>query len=211
MLGGGERRVNEQRVTGRRGLVVGLMVAVAVGLAVGALTAYAQGWLGDSTSSLANSAGPWSLAAFLVARFNRRLAPAVIGAMLTLGFCEVGYALATNVRGGTNSTSTVVFWMTAALLAGPPLGVAGSWSVSEGVRRGLGVSVIGGVLLGEGVYGWTTLAETTEWRYWMVETVIGAAIVVVATARSRWPRDAALVLALGSLTAGVVLAAGRLV
>lgn len=39
-------------------IVVGLAAAIAVGLAVGALTAYAQGWLSDETTSLANSA--WS-------------------------------------------------------------------------------------------------------------------------------------------------------
>ena len=195
----------------QRHVVLGMSTAAAVGLAVGVFTAYAQGWLGDSTASLANSAGPWSLAAFLVARFNRRLPAAIAAAMLTLACCELGYALATTVRGGTNSSSTVLFWLTAAALAGPPLGIAGSWSVSTGVRRGLGWSVIGGVLLGEGVYGWTTVADTTDWRYWAVETVVGSAIVVVAVVRSAWPRGVALTCALGCLTAGVVFAAGRLV
>jgi hypothetical protein len=83
----------------------GLPLAVAIGLAVGALTAYGQGWLGDATTSLANSAGPWSVAAFLVARYSRRVVPAVAAAMLTLAFCEFGYVLATHVRGGAVSAS----------------------------------------------------------------------------------------------------------
>jgi Family of unknown function (DUF6518) len=193
-----------------RGLGIGLSAAVAVGVGVGALTAYGQGWLSDASTSLANSAGPWSVAAFLVARYNRRVAPAVVAAMLTLACCELGYMFATELRGGTNATSTVMFWLTAAVLAGPPLGVAGAWSTDTGLRRGVGWSVLGGVLLGEGLYGWATVADTTDWRYWMVELVIGAVVISFAAARTRWPLHGTLTLATGALTATVVFAFGRL-
>lgn len=198
--------------TRRPGLAAGpgLAAAVAVGLLVGALTAYAQGWLGDSTSSLANSAGPWSVAAFLVARANRRLVTAIVAAMLTLACCELGYAIATDVRGGSNSTTTVMFWLVAALLAGPPLGIAGAWSTRRGVRSGVGFAVIGGVLIGEGVYGWTTVADTTDWRYWAVEAVIGAVVVVVAVVRCERLRHALVAVVTAMATAGVVFVAGRI-
>ena len=194
----------------RRRLAIGLSAAVIVGAGVGAFTAYGQGWLGDSTTSLVNSAGPWSVAAFLVARYNRRVVPSVVAAMITLACCELGYVVATAVRGGNSSSSTVAFWLTAAALAGPPLGVAGSWSSEAGSRRAVGVSSIGGVLLGEGVYGWSTLSDTTDWRYWAVEAIIGAAVIVYAVARARRPRAATLALAAGVATAAVVLGAGRL-
>jgi hypothetical protein len=188
----------------------GLAVALAVGLGVGALTAYGQAWLSDSTTSLVNSAGPWSVAAFLVARYNRRVPAAVVAAMVTLAFCELGYALATELRGGTNATSTVMFWLTAAVLAGPPLGIAGAWSTETGLRHGVGLSVLGGVLLGEGLYGWTTIADTTDWRYWAIELVVGALVIAFAAARSQWPLHATLALAVGLLTAAVVFGFGRL-
>jgi Family of unknown function (DUF6518) len=194
----------------RPGLLRGLSAAVAVGLGVGVLTAYGQGWLSDATTSLANSAGPWSVTAFLVARYNRRLAPAVVAAMLTLACCELGYVLATELRGGTNARSTVVLWLTAAVLAGPPLGVAGAWSTEAGLRHGVGLSVVGGILLGEGLYGWSTIADTTDWRYWMIEVVIGALVILFVAARSQWPLHATLTIATGVLTAGVVFAFGRL-
>ncbi len=190
--------------------MVDLAVAIAVGLAVGALTAYGQAWLSDTTTSLANSAGPWSVAAFLVARRSRRVPIAVAAAVLTLASCEVGYALATDIRGGTNSTSTIVFWLMAAVLAGPPLGIAGAWSSTEGWRRGVGIAVIGGVLVGEGVYGWTTVADTTDWRYWAVETVVGLVVVAIAAVRSRRPRHGLTTMATATLTAAVVFIAGRL-
>ena len=189
---------------------VGWAVAVGLGLAAGAFAAYGQAWLSDATSSLANSAGPWSLVAFLVARYNRRLIPAVVAAMLTLASCELGYVLATDFRGGTNSSSTITFWMVAAVLAGPPLGVAGSWATKGGLRRSLGFAVIGGVLIGEGLYGWTTVADTTDWRYWAVESALGAAIVAVLAVRSHWPRHTFATLAAAGATALVVFSVGRL-
>jgi hypothetical protein len=191
--------------------VVGLTVAIATGVLIGGLTAYGQGWLSDATTSLANSAGPWSLAAFLVARYNRRVVTAAIAAMLTLASCELGYAIATELRGGSNSTTTVTFWLIAAALAGPPIGIAGAWSTGRGLRRGIGFAVIGGVLLGEGLYGWTTVAETTDWRYWAVESLIGIAIISMAVKRSQWPRHALATIAVATVTAATVIAFGRLV
>lgn len=195
-----------------------LGTAALVGLVVGVLTAYGQGWLGDSLGSLANSAGPWSLAAFVVGRAVRpsRLAVAVPAAMLTLACCEFGYALATIVRGGSNSTATIVFWLTAAVLAGPPLGLAATWSrtpIGEGDwRRGAGIGAVAGVLVGEGVYGWTTVADTTDWRYWAVETALGAAIavaVVMWALRHRRYGCTGFAVAAALAAAVVVFATGR--
>ena len=69
----------------------GLSAAVAVRIGLGVVTAYGQEWLSDTTASLANSAGPRSLAAFLVARFHRRPLPAA-AAVLTLACRELGDA-----------------------------------------------------------------------------------------------------------------------
>lgn len=187
-----------------------LAIAAVVGLAVGASTAYAQGWLTTGLGSLANSAGPWSLAAFLVARYARRVPVAVPAAMVALICCELGYAIATNVRGGSNATSTVTFWLIAAVIAGPPLGIAGAWSTRRGPSGGIGFGVIAGVLIGEGIYGWTTVADTTDWRYWAIETLIGVGIVVVAVRQHRLTTSRALAIAAAFATAIVVFGAARL-
>lgn len=190
-----------------------LGAAVVVGCAVGVLTAYGQGWLGDTAGSLANSAGPWSIAAFVVARSARRVLPAVAAAVVTLVCCEIGYAIATEIRGGSNASSTVVFWLTAAVLAGPPLGIAAAWSTGRGIRRSVGFAVVGGVLAGEGIYGWTTVADTTDWRYWAVETLLGVAITaVVATValRRRRRTDAAAAITTAAVVTVVVFAVARL-
>lgn len=192
-------------------LRVSLPLAVAVGLAVGFLTAYGQGWLGDSTGSLANSAGPWSVPTFLVAVYVRRVLPAIAAAVVTLACSEIGYVIATEIRGGSSSTRTIVFWLTASLLAGPPLGVAGAWARRGGLLGGIGFAVIAGVLIGEGWYGWTTVADTTDWRYWAVELSLGvAAVVALAVRARRRPAEVAAVLGMAGAAAVVVFAAGRL-
>ena len=207
----GVQSARSSRTVGDPPPVEGLSVAILVGFTVGVLTAYGQDWLSDSTSSLANSAGPWSLAAFLVARYNRRLLAAVAAAVLTLVCCEVGYVITTVMRNGSAATSTVVFWLTASLLAGPPLGVAGAWSSGRGLRRQIGFGVIGGVLIGEGAYGWTTISDTTDWRYWALELLVGVGFVVALAARSRRVRDALVVVTIAALTAAIVFSVARMV
>jgi hypothetical protein len=192
-----------------------------VGLFVGGLTAYAQGWLADGVGSIANSAGPWALAAFLVARRATATRGAVLSAVGTLAMCEAGYALATVVRGGSNSSLTVVFWLTAAVLAGPPLGVAAAWTArtarasvddrSKVVRCALGWGVLAGVLIGEGVYGLARLTDTTNRWYWSVEVALGVAVLAASSWRARPPRLFALgfTAAMAAVVALVVFVAAR--
>ena len=186
--------------------------AVVVGGAVGVLTAYGQGWLGDGLGSLANSAGPWAVAATAVAVVARRPVAAVFVATLVLICCELGYAVTTIVRGASNGTSTVVLWLLAALLAGPPLGLAAAWGRSTGgvSRRAIGRAVLPGVLVGEAIWGLAMVADTTSPAYWSVELLVGLAAIVTATItaarRSTRPGPmVALTMATAAATAGVVL------
>ena len=185
-----------------------VLVSLAAGLLVGALTSPLQGWLADSASSLANSAGTWSLVAFLVARRSPNAAVGALVGAVTLAMCELGYVLATEVRGGSNATSTVAFWIAAAILAGPPLGVAALWSrASHPLRLGAGFGVISGVLFGEGIYGLTKISDTTDWRYWSVEIAVAAGIVCWAALRNRSGRVIGSCIAVAGAAAVVVYAA----
>jgi hypothetical protein len=195
----------------------GCVVALVVGLAVGALTAYAQGWLSDGLGSLANSAGPWSLFAFLVAMLTRRPAVAAIWAAVVLATCELGYAVATQIRGGSNARSTVAFWLAAAVIAGPPLGVSGAWTRQKDWWFGAstGPAVLAGVLIGEPIYALTTIADSTTPAYWLAELAVGITVVTLTVvrivARDLRPRSAVPVcVATTGLVAVVVLATARL-
>jgi hypothetical protein len=181
------------------------LVAVIGGLVVGALTSPLQGWLADSASSLANSAGTWSLFAFLVAKRSPKVAIGAGVAAISLAMCELGYVISTEVRGGSNAISTVVFWIAAAFLAGPPLGVAATWSrQSNPRRRGAGFGVMSGVLLGEGIYGLIQISDTTDWRYWMAEILVSAGIVGWVAFRTRSVRVISGCLAMTGAAAAVV-------
>ena len=183
--------------------VVGL--AVVVGLVVGMATSPAQGWLTDATRSLSNSAGPWSLAAFVVARASRRPALAALLASITLATCELGYVIASELRDIPSATSTVVFWITAALLAGPPLGIAAAWTRSSSQWRiGAGYGVVAGVLIGEAVYGLTQIRDTTEPVYWVLEALCGVAVIVFVAVRHPHLSSVASTLAVASAAAVVV-------
>ena len=138
-------------------------------------------------------------------RLSRR--GALTGAV-TLAMCELGYVLATEVRGGSNATSTVAFWIAAAILAGPPLGVAALWSrASRPLRRGAGFGVISGVLIGEGVYGLTKISDSTDWRYWSAEIAVAAVIVGWVALRNRSVRVIGSCIAVAGAAAVVVFAA----
>jgi hypothetical protein len=55
--------------------------------------------------------------------------------------------------------------------------------------------VVSGVLIGEGVYGLTVIADTTYPPYWWVQMAVGAALLgwgVVRRVRGTWPIVTAL-------------------
>jgi hypothetical protein len=156
-----------------RAVLRSAVVAIAA-LALGVLTAYAQAWLPQQMSSLANSAGSWALVAFALSLMatSGRLA-AVFGAASLLGLLA-GYVLGAEVRGYPSSNTTVVFWGTAALLAGPLLGLSAHWvKTRRDLLAATGVGAVSGVLIGEGIYALTHIADTTYPPYWWGEIVVG--------------------------------------
>ena len=123
------------------------------GLLVGALTAVGQGVLPSELGSLANSAGSWSLAAFLLALVDRvPWRGAILGA-LALAAMVVGYAVATQVRGFPVSTRLVVFWGLAAVTVGPALGVGRLDRGPDRMRRALAAGLLGGIRSGRASTG----------------------------------------------------------
>ena len=169
-----------------------------VAFTLGVLTAYAQGWLPEQVGSLANSSGSWALAAFLLAMLPRKPALAALAGTVCLIALLVGYIVGADVRGFPSSGSLIVFWGTAAVVAGPLLGLGGWWVKNRpGPLAALGVGAISGVLVGEGVYGLTFVADTTSPPYWWGSIAAGLALLVAVGAASRLPRRGDLGLALG--------------
>jgi hypothetical protein len=183
---------------------VRLILVAIVGLALGALTAYGQDWLPSKLGSLANSSGPWALVAFGLALLlaTEMRGAAMIGSLALLALL-VGYVLGSDARGYSSGTALVAFWGAAALLAGPLVGIGGYWARSgEGLRPALGIGAMCGVLVGEGVYGLTSIADTTFTPYWWAEALVGAFLAAWLVSRgSRRLRTASIAGGVGALVA----------
>jgi hypothetical protein len=161
-----------------------LIGSAAVGLVVGAATERAQSLLPWSTSALANSAGSWVVVAFLVALTARNLPEAAARGTVSLVGLVAGFYMAQSFRGIAVSPHTIVFWTAAAAAVGPLVGVA-----AGAVRRGrpitaaLGAGILGGLLIGESLYGLHYIASSTSSGYWHVQLVVG---VGAASALAWW-------------------------
>lgn len=159
-----------------------VVVPVLVAAAFGGLTALAQAHLPEVLSPLADSAGSWTVVAFgcaLVARSPR--SAAAVGGLAMLALLA-GYVLTNTLRGFPSSTALLLFWGVAGVTVGPLVGIGAHWVRSRrDVLAGLGVGGLGGVLVGEGVYGLTVVSETTPAAYWWGSLLLGVLVVAVAS------------------------------
>lgn len=181
-----------------------LTIAAGAGLLVGVLTSFAQGFLPEVLSPMANSAGSWSLIAFLLASLCPRRGFAVAIGVLSLLAMVAGYDLASVLRGFPVSPGGSLFWVTAAVVVGPFLGLGGHALRSRNRLAPAAVGAVSGVLVGEGVYGLTVIAATTPAEYWTGSIAVGVAFLLWAAVR-RFPRPLPAAVAVG-LTAVVATA-----
>jgi hypothetical protein len=193
---------------------VGLPRAAAVGIAlagavlVGMLTSVGQA-ADPVLSTLANSAGPWFVAAALLVAIPRlRMAWAMPLGFVLLELMHVGYWAATNLRGFPDSLSPTSLWVVMALPAGLLAGaVATLVRTDRGRARDAAIGVTVAILAGEGIRGLLQVAATTSVTFWIVE--IGAAVVllVVGVVVARAPIGRITTLGTGLVGAAAVLGA----
>lgn len=173
-----------------------ILFVVAVAFALGALTSWGQLLLPPETASLANSAGGWTIpTAILVLLLARSTPEAVIAGAAGFVALTLGYAVASGWRGFAFDPTT---WAIVGMLAGPVIGWAAHALRGRGMRLALGTSVLAGVLVGEGVYGLTVVADTTSPVWWWIELGVGALTLAVGALRVR-PWGLALVALLGTV------------
>lgn len=183
-----------------------LLPALGGGLTLGVVTALLQGDLGVM-DPLVNSAGSWCIvAAVLAVRTHRQVLAAAIGAT-TLWSLLGGYLLATVARGLSMQTAFVLFWAACGTVGGPIIGVGASWARHmTGWRASLGVAAVAGLLLGEGAYGLTTVADTTGATYWVLEMVAGVGLLGTWMALRRPPARMATSAGVAAVLGGGIFA-----
>lgn len=166
--------------------VAALGLAVSGGLVVGGLTAYGQGHLPSEVSSLANSCGPWVLAAFVLAFAAPRASVAALSGTVSLAAMTWGYYATDLYRGFPASSSHVLFWLAAAAGIGPVAGAAAYWLRAGTIRfAALGVGALAGLLVGEGRYGLTYIADSTSPVFWKLEIALGVVLLALGALRVR--------------------------
>jgi len=168
---------------------VGLATAVALlgGLLIGGLTSFGQLVLPPWVNSLSNSAGGWTMFAFLLVWLGRArpLLATLLGVVAFEALSE-GYGFVSRARDIPYSAPFGSIWAIVGFVTGPVLGVAASLTrYGSPLWRALGVTPLSAVLLGEGIYGLRELAETTSPVYWAIEAVLSVVFLAIAVATTR--------------------------
>jgi hypothetical protein len=177
----------DQDGAGARSPGTALAVSAVVGLALGGLTQLGQSRLPEALHPLANSAAPWVLVAFAVAMLGRTARVAGACAVLSLAASEIGYMAVAASSGFASAPTTVVFWLCAALFFGPLVGLAAYlWRVGETPWGGLGAGLVAGIVSGEGLAAYLTVRGTTSGGYWIVQMLVGLALLTVVGRRARF-------------------------
>jgi uncharacterized membrane protein len=185
-------------------IFVGMVGSAAVGLTLGAVTERAQSLLPWSTSALANSAGSWVLVTFAVALTARNLCDAAARGTIGLVGLVAGFYIAQSLRGMPVAPRTILFWTAAGIVLGPLVGVAaGAVRRGRPVAAALGAGVLGGLLVGEALYGLHYIAASTSAEYWHAQLAVG----VVSASGLAWWRSRHLLAVVPSGVACAVTAA----
>jgi Family of unknown function (DUF6518) len=100
--------------------------------------------------------------------------PGIVVGALSLLLMNQGYGIVSAWRGIPYSGG---FWMLAALVVGPVIGLAAvCWRAHSETLRALAGAVPSAILIGEGVYGLVKIADTTSPVYWIASIAGGVAI-----------------------------------
>jgi hypothetical protein len=162
-----------------------------VGLVLGALSARGQGQLPHQLAGLVNSNGSWVLIAFLLALPARRALVAALSSTLALGALLAGFYGDDLHRHYAISHRGVAFWVLAAVLVGPLVGLSAAWiRAGQPARAAAGTGLIAGVLIGEGWYGLTRIDDSTYAPYWWAQTGVGVVFLLTLAIRQLRTREA---------------------
>jgi Family of unknown function (DUF6518) len=126
--------------------------AVAIGIAIGAVTSLAQTHLHEPWAALVNSASPWLLGGFAAGALQVRRGAAVAAG---LGACVLevaAYYLTSAARGFPVSHDYTAFWTVCAIVGGPLSGWAGwAWRNGAGRVRAIGAAFLPATFIAEGI------------------------------------------------------------
>ncbi len=180
------------------------LVALGLGLCVGALTSVLQAHLDFPWLALVNAVSPWLTTAFVAGALQERLRTALwVGAVAT-AMQVVGYYATAELRGYDASMTYVVLWSVCAVVGGPVFGAAGfSWR--RAAPAGLGAAALVAAYASEALVSYELRLGYTSSAVLFLVVAVGLA---VGLGRHRGQLGAMLRWLVPALLAG---AAGHLV
>jgi len=187
-------------------------MALTGALLAGVLTSFGQAVPGLSTVS--NAAGPWFLVAAALCllagvRAGRVALPVAMGlGVVLLELMHVGYWATSNLRGYPDVLSITNFWVVLGVPAGVLAGTVAVFVRSRDERwRGAVLGVTAAILVGEGVRALLQVAATTGPVTWVVQIVVGVAVLAAGVLAARTAVGRVVALGTGVLGTVGVLAA----
>jgi hypothetical protein len=131
------------------------VAAGGAGLAVGALSAVGREHFQGTLEAVANSTSTWLVAPFLIGALAGSRRDAAAAGIATCVLQLLGYYLVADLLGAGTAGPLVAFWTACGLVGGPIFGLAGQqWRTAAPAERGLGVALLAGVFVAEGLYAY---------------------------------------------------------
>lgn len=189
--------------------VVGVLLALALGIAVGVLTSWLQKYLDFPWLALVNAASPWLTTAFVAGALQSRFPTAVVVGMVATLLQVVAYYVTADLRGFGVSTTYVLVWSACAVVGGPIFGAAGhAWWRSA--PAGVGAALLVAAYASEAVvvYQLRLGHVSTAWLFGAVAVCLAVGLGRHRSqypALARWLLPAFLAGAVGHLALGLVL------
>jgi hypothetical protein len=157
-----------------------LLAAVGTGLAVGALSSVGRAHLDGTLDAFPNSTSTWLVAPFLVGSLAASRRGAAAAGLATCVFQLVGYYVVDHLRGVGTPGSLIAFWTACAVVGGPVFGLAGvHWRTAAPRVRGLGIAVLAGIFVAEGVYAY--LHQQHQYRTGALWIALGVTLAVLSS------------------------------
>jgi hypothetical protein len=148
---------------------------------LGGVTFFAQGFLPVWFTSFANSASGWTLLTTVLVALAGLPAgfSALLGAVSFVLLTQ-GYSWAAALDGLYYNP---LLFSIIGVLVGPFVGLAACWLRQRGLRGALATAALAGVAVGEGIYGLTVVAATTNPVYWVFIGLAGIALLALMLTR----------------------------
>jgi Family of unknown function (DUF6518) len=137
-----------------------VIIGIAAGLVIGALTAVGQSVLSGDLFQLTNSGAIWVIITFVMGRYASTRTIAIVAGTLALFGEFLGYYVTVwLITPYMSPLWRILAWCAVAVIAGPLLAWGGYVSShSSGRLRRVGLAMLGAIFIGEGVYliAWVT-------------------------------------------------------